>query len=200
MVSGGITTKAAGSANPVITAENLPDGKVGAAYNYTVPVTSPTPITFWEWDDEMPPGLSFNTSTGVLSGTPTAAGEYILSLIAYNVAGHHTKVYTVTILPSGAETVTIGAKSGMTGTVTYAVTTSGIANGATGTVNWFSRSALDITSPVSGNPSGITSSSVSAVSDNSATVTINGNAILTPGTTLLFSVTIAGVTSDTVQF
>jgi hypothetical protein len=55
---------------------NLPDGFVGAAYSYTLtPLnTGGNAITWTSPASGMPPGLIFND--GVISGTPTAAGNY----------------------------------------------------------------------------------------------------------------------------
>jgi|GEM_PF-1651304 len=55
---------------PVITTEKLPPGKIGAFYSATLNVIGGTPPYLWNIDPaELPPGLSFNTNSGVISGT-----------------------------------------------------------------------------------------------------------------------------------
>lgn len=55
---------------PVITTETLPFGKVGAFYTATLQVVGGTPPYIWSLDPaDLPPGLSFNTNSGVISGT-----------------------------------------------------------------------------------------------------------------------------------
>ncbi|HEY0094629.1 MAG TPA: Ig domain-containing protein, partial [Archangium sp.] len=58
---------------------------VGWAYTHTLQ-SSPTPVT-WTWkkanpSPTLPPGLTLNAETGVLSGTPTQAGVYEFNVTA----------------------------------------------------------------------------------------------------------------------
>ncbi len=56
-----------------ITSAGLAQGRVGVAYTATLAVTGGTaPYTWWLGAGPLPAGLSLNTSTGVVSGTPTA--------------------------------------------------------------------------------------------------------------------------------
>jgi hypothetical protein len=55
-------------------------------------------------DISLPGGLSVNTATGVLSGTPTAAGSYAIALYAHNASGTGWEVLTLTVLPSSSVT------------------------------------------------------------------------------------------------
>ena len=56
---------------------------------------NPDPLTFTAAG--LPPGLSLNTSTGFVTGTPTQAGVYPVTLSATNRAGTGSAVVTVTI-------------------------------------------------------------------------------------------------------
>ena len=48
----------------------------------------------------LPPGLSFNSASGLISGTPTAPGTYLVSLTASNANGDGTATLTLNVLPN----------------------------------------------------------------------------------------------------
>src|SRR6185369_23145 len=45
----------------------------------------------------LPPGLSFNTNSGFINGTPTLAGDYQVSLTASNAIGVGASIVNITI-------------------------------------------------------------------------------------------------------
>jgi len=58
----------------VITSGALPDGLIGSPYNFTYTTSGgKPPITFNLWAGPLPAGLSFDTNTGTITGTPTTA-------------------------------------------------------------------------------------------------------------------------------
>jgi hypothetical protein len=64
------------SSPPISIGQSLPYGTVGQPYNQTVPVFNVTPpLTVTQTSGEIPPGLTLSSS-GVLSGTPTASGSF----------------------------------------------------------------------------------------------------------------------------
>ncbi|MCY3023055.1 MAG: PKD domain-containing protein [Planctomycetota bacterium] len=69
---------------PVITSPTTADGTVGLPFSYTVAATK-TPTSFNATG--LPTGLSVNTSTGLISGTPTAGGNYRATISATNSCG-----------------------------------------------------------------------------------------------------------------
>lgn len=92
---------------PTITdPQQLSNGTVGTAYDevrftatgdepirWTLTVTGPNgPI------DGPPPGLTFDPETGKLSGTPTTAGTYTLTVTATNEAGSDSKDYKLVVV------------------------------------------------------------------------------------------------------
>ena len=85
------------SLTPVITS---PTSSVATAYDsfsYTI-TASNSPTSFAA--SGLPAGLSLNTSTGVISGTPTTPGIYIVGLTATNAAGDGTGTLTLTVNPN----------------------------------------------------------------------------------------------------
>ena len=68
-----ITVSTAGTL--LITTTSLPDGAVGVAYSQRVTATGgTTPYTWAITAGALPPGLSLNSTSGIISGTPTTAG------------------------------------------------------------------------------------------------------------------------------
>jgi alpha-tubulin suppressor-like RCC1 family protein len=53
----------------------LPSGQVGSSYNASASANGGTPAYTWRASG-LPPGLSLNSSSGRISGTPSAAGTY----------------------------------------------------------------------------------------------------------------------------
>jgi hypothetical protein len=83
---------------------------VGRAGTFTVTASgSPTPTLSESASDTLPGGVTFNASSGVLSGTPAAgsAPTYTLHFTAHNGAGSDvTQTFTLTVIPSPPPTVT----------------------------------------------------------------------------------------------
>jgi hypothetical protein len=73
-----------GSGVPVITSPLAASGTVGTAFAYTITATN-SPTSFGATG--FPAGLSLNTATGAITGTPTAVGNYSVSLTASNSGG-----------------------------------------------------------------------------------------------------------------
>ncbi|HEV2720405.1 MAG TPA: Ig domain-containing protein [Thermoanaerobaculia bacterium] len=81
--------------------ESIPDQKVGVAMNFQLEVCCGTPpYTFSVDFGSLPPGITLNTSTGVLSGTPTTAGYYVPCIKVTDAAGCHlTQCFPITVNP-----------------------------------------------------------------------------------------------------
>jgi hypothetical protein len=84
-------------------AEHLQNGEVGEAYpDRLVVIPGATPFTCTRSGD-LPDGLTFNKETGILSGTPSAAGEFTFTIEASDsVLPAVAKSYTIAVAEAGA--------------------------------------------------------------------------------------------------
>ncbi|MEW5767239.1 MAG: putative Ig domain-containing protein [bacterium] len=101
----------------------LPGGTVGTVYSRTVSATGGTPPYTWSISaGSLPGGLSLNSSTGVISGTPTTAGT---SNFTVQVQDSSSPVQTddqalsITINPATLTITTTSLPSGTVGTAYY---------------------------------------------------------------------------------
>jgi hypothetical protein len=73
---------------PVITSATSASAKVGTPFNYQIAATNaPTSYNAISATGSLPSGLTFDTSTGLLVGSPTTAGNYTIKISATNAAG-----------------------------------------------------------------------------------------------------------------
>jgi hypothetical protein len=115
----------------------LPTATIGSAYSQTLVAAGGTgSYTYSVTAGSLPPGLTLNMTTGVLSGTPTATGTTAFSITATDGNGATaSRAYTFTVNPALAlnpaslANGTVGAAysqtvvaSGGNGSVTYSVT------------------------------------------------------------------------------
>lgn len=77
-----------GNAFPVPVAVVIQGGTVGTAYSETISaVGGASPYTFLVLSGSIPTGLSLNTSTGVISGTPTTVSTFTFTIQATDSHG-----------------------------------------------------------------------------------------------------------------
>jgi|SRR5579872_3659679 len=91
------------SYNPSPVAIQLQGGVIGTAYSETISSSGgSSPYTFSVYTGSLPPGLSLNSSTGVISGTPTSAATYNFTIKVVDAVGNTgTQAFSIAIAASG---------------------------------------------------------------------------------------------------
>src|SRR5439155_2733968 len=82
---------------PVITSPATATGQVGVAFSYQITATN-NPTSYNATG--LPAGLTVNTSTGLIFGTPTTAGTYSVTISATNSGGTGSATLVITINPA----------------------------------------------------------------------------------------------------
>ena len=170
-------TIAAAGVRPTITTSSLPDGKLNEAYSQTLTATGTSPIAWSVTSGALPEGLTLNSETGEISGTPSKSGSYSFTITAQNEYGTASRTYTMNVTA-----VITGDTVELSGYVGYSLR-SQLAVSASGSVTWRATGSL---------PSGLSLSRGGLISG-------------TPRTAGNFSVAItattaASVTNITVKF
>lgn len=98
------TVSAASVAPTVLASPAPPSMVVGQSFLWTPGSTGSTPMTWGVSAGALPAGLGINSSTGAVSGTPTAAGSYSFTLQAVNSTGSNTRQFTGTVTASANPT------------------------------------------------------------------------------------------------
>ncbi len=107
---------------PLFTSAPPPGGAVNTSYSYLLTASGAPAPTFAAPGNPLPTGLGLNATSGLISGTPNAAGTYAGMLTASNgIAPNATQTFAITI--SGvAQTIAFGSLGSVAyGTVPFAV-------------------------------------------------------------------------------
>ncbi len=91
----------AGPAAPAITTSELPSGKAGEPYSFTLTGSN---VTTWSATG-LPDTLTLDAATGVISGTPAAEGSYTVNVTASDGTTEAHREFTLTIRPAATYTV-----------------------------------------------------------------------------------------------
>jgi autotransporter-associated beta strand protein len=160
---------------PVISSATTANGKNGTAFSYQI-TASNTPASYAA--SGLPTGLSVNTGTGLISGTPSVTGTFGATISATNAGGTGSATLTITVLPPAPVISSATTAGGTSGTAfSYQIT-------ASNTPTSYAASGLPTglsvntgTGLISGTPTttGVTSATISATNaggTGSATLTI----------------------------
>ncbi len=139
----------------------------------------------------LPPGLSFNTSTGALTGTPTQVGVFFIGIVASNSGGATMTSQMIVILPPAATAGTCGPANG----TTVSAAPSGAALCTAGTASAVSGSGPWNWSCAGTNGGSTASCSASVVATNGSCGSANGVATLSQPTANLCSAGTASAVS-----
>ena len=108
-------TIAAANITPIITGASTAAGTVGTPFvTYVIAATGlPTGYT----TTGLPPGLTVNPLTGVINGTPTTAGTYVVTVTATNATGSSSATVTMVIggLPGASSQIVNFAARALSG-------------------------------------------------------------------------------------
>ena len=96
---------------PAITSAKTEDATVGQAFSYQITATNDPTDYFVSCPSDkgtsppatsMPPGITYDTKSGLVSGTPTKAGTYTMQVAAMNDGGVGALQTTLTVKDAGA--------------------------------------------------------------------------------------------------
>jgi hypothetical protein len=112
-------------ANAMTTGITLPTGKVGTPYSITLSTLAGGGTWSLNAYNYLPPNFTLNSATGLLSGTPTASGQFSFALT--NSVGPVSAVFTLQIYPASYNppTFNLGNQVAAFGPFTLQLTASG---------------------------------------------------------------------------
>ena len=175
-------------AGPALTFPAPPNGEINTAYSAPSSATGGTSPYTWSTTSTLPTGITLNTSTGLLSGTPTSTGNYSIALVVTDARSQtDTKTRTVTVIAGPA--VTSGAPaSAVVGT---AYTTTFVASGGTIPYTWSSTGTLPVgltldpaTGILSGTPTSVGTSAFTVTATDANGQPASANVSLTVASVL----------------
>ena len=146
--------QAQGTSSITITTTSLPSGTVNTSYN-AVLSASASSVTWSVSAGSLPRGLSLNSSTGAITGTPTAAGTSSFTVRAVSGSNSAEKALSITV-DAGTSTITITTTAlpeGIAG-MSYSAVLSSNPSGASWTLsgNLPAGLAMDSSGRISGTP------------------------------------------------
>jgi GH18 family chitinase len=168
-----LTVNAAPTSPSIVTSSPLPDALTGAAYSQTLVAGGTTPITWAVTSGTLPAGLSLGSSTGIVSGTPTAAGVSTLTVGATNAVGSDSKQLSLTVNAAATVAVSVSPASAALTTSQTRLFTATVTNTGNTAVTWS-------LSPVVGSITSAGLYTAPALIASSQTVTVTATSVADP--------------------
>jgi parallel beta-helix repeat protein len=97
---------------PQITSPSTASAQVGKSFSYSIGAAN-IPRSYGA--SNLPIGLTINTTSGKISGIPTAAGPSTITISASNAAGTHSRALSLSILPAAPLITSASTSSGTKG-------------------------------------------------------------------------------------
>jgi hypothetical protein len=197
-IADGITNPA-----PAINSATTASGAVGSAFSYTITATN-TPTGYNATG--LPGGLSVNTTTGVISGTPTSAGSTTVALSATNSGGTGTQNLVINITAPAKPGITSSASASVTvnSSFSYTITANGGPTSYNATGLPAGLSVNTSTGVISGTPtatgnSTVTISATNAVGTGTQSLVITVNAQPLCSTSMIINTSTAPTIDGTID-
>ncbi len=180
----------------VLTIASVPSAqtKIGQPYSQSNTASGGTPAyTYSLYAGALPLGTSLNTTTGVVSGTPSVQGLFFYSILATDSGSPALTATSTTIsgtIGTAASTVSL-TSSVNPSTLGQAVTfTAAVTAGATGTVTFKDGGSTLGTGTIAGTQATFMTSSLS-LGDHSITAVYGGSAGFSPSTSAVLKQTVS---------
>ena len=198
-------TQSGVTAVPVLTLPTLvPSAAISASYDLAIP-TQNGPVTYTA--THLPPGLTLSNTTGHITGMPTTANAYPVTVLAKNAKGPSNMIqFDLTVLPFpvslvGGWSATVArdatVTAGLGGLLSFTVAANGPVTGTlkNGAASYAFTGRLN-TAPNPSNPVPLNASLTVAIPKTSLVLVVNLN---TPGTGYLSGTVSLGASSTTLS-